>query len=299
MAPGATDGAVGGRMDASPFPASSTPSSSPSSSSPPPITWANILCLTRHPVAAFFHVAFKAAALVLYLFQGLLGLEYVTVFISLTLLLAADFWVVKNVTGRLLVGLRWWARVKDDGSSEWVFESSPAHASKPALDRRLFWWALYTAPILFALFFVAAFLSLSFDHALVASVAGALTGANLAGYVKCSSDAQKRLEAAMQQGGGGAWGGAFGGALPALGAAMGSSVLSSLFAAGGGGAAAAAAAAAVVASAGGLGGGAGAAPGGGAVAPSLGGRSYAARSGPGISDADAVSDPFGSRQQQI
>jgi hypothetical protein len=29
-----------------------------------------------------------------------------------TLLLAFDFWTVKNVTGRLLVGLRWWNEVR-------------------------------------------------------------------------------------------------------------------------------------------------------------------------------------------
>ena len=43
--------------------------------------------------------------------------------ISVVLLLAADFWTVKNVTGRLLVGLRWWNKVNEDGSTEWVFES--------------------------------------------------------------------------------------------------------------------------------------------------------------------------------
>lgn len=42
---------------------------------------------------------------------------------SVVLLLAADFWTVKNITGRLLVGLRWWNKVNEDGSSEWVFES--------------------------------------------------------------------------------------------------------------------------------------------------------------------------------
>jgi hypothetical protein len=36
---------------------------------------------------------------------------------------SADFWVIKNVTGRLLVGLRWWNEVKEDGSEEWKFES--------------------------------------------------------------------------------------------------------------------------------------------------------------------------------
>lgn len=39
------------------------------------------------------------------------------------LLLSADFWTVKNITGRLLVGLRWWNYVDDDGKSHWVFEA--------------------------------------------------------------------------------------------------------------------------------------------------------------------------------
>ena len=34
-----------------------------------------------------------------------------------------DFWTVKNVTGRLLVGLRWWNHVDEDGKSHWVFEN--------------------------------------------------------------------------------------------------------------------------------------------------------------------------------
>lgn len=34
-----------------------------------------------------------------------------------------DFWTVKNITGRLMVGLRWWNYVDDDGKSHWVFES--------------------------------------------------------------------------------------------------------------------------------------------------------------------------------
>lgn len=29
----------------------------------------------------------------------------------------------QNVTGRLMVGLRWWNQVDDDGRSHWVFEA--------------------------------------------------------------------------------------------------------------------------------------------------------------------------------
>jgi hypothetical protein len=48
----------------------------------------------------------------------------VLVFIIVALLLAADFWNVKNISGRLLVGLRWWNETTQDGQSVWVFESA-------------------------------------------------------------------------------------------------------------------------------------------------------------------------------
>jgi len=36
---------------------------------------------------------------------------------------AMDFWVTKNVTGRLLVGLKWWEEIDEvSGDQLWVFE---------------------------------------------------------------------------------------------------------------------------------------------------------------------------------
>ena len=40
------------------------------------------------------------------------------------LILAADFYYLKNIAGRRLVGLRWWNEVDTaSGDSHWVFES--------------------------------------------------------------------------------------------------------------------------------------------------------------------------------
>ncbi|RLN52206.1 hypothetical protein BBJ29_000776 [Phytophthora kernoviae] len=72
----------------------------------------------KHPVAAFFHLLFKGLALALYLFGSIFIDNFVFIFVVCILLLAFDFWTVKNVTGRLLVGLRWWNRINDDGTSE-------------------------------------------------------------------------------------------------------------------------------------------------------------------------------------
>lgn len=64
--------------------------------------------MAGHPVACVATFAFKVMAIVTYLFSGLVFSD-VFVFIIVTVLSGMDFWVVKNVTGRLLVGLRWWS----------------------------------------------------------------------------------------------------------------------------------------------------------------------------------------------
>ena len=181
---------------------SSSSSSSSTSSSNQQVTWLNFLCRSRHPSAAIAHVAFKAAAILLYIFSGwsIFGLSYSTVFISVTLLLAADFWTVKNVTGRLLVGLRWWNRIREDGTSEWVFESAPEGSPQSDLDKRIFWSSLYAAPAAFALMLFLHVFSLSLEWAIVDVVSLGLLGPNLIGYYRCSSDAQKRLRATLTAG---------------------------------------------------------------------------------------------------
>lgn len=80
--------------------------------------------LCRHPIAAFFHVFFRASALIVYLIlSNFVSDHFVELFLTVILLLALDFWTVKNVSGRLMVGLRWWNKVEEDGTSTWMFES--------------------------------------------------------------------------------------------------------------------------------------------------------------------------------
>lgn len=84
----------------------------------------------------------------------------VLIFIITILLLAADFYYLKNIAGRRLVGLRWWNEVDpSSGDSHWVFESSDPNTKviNPT-DNRFFWIALYSQPLLWVgLAFVAIF----------------------------------------------------------------------------------------------------------------------------------------------
>ena len=57
--------------------------------------------------------------------------SYVLTFVMVTILSAMDFWTVKNVSGRLLVGLRWWNDVDEAGQNHWRFESFEARGRPP------------------------------------------------------------------------------------------------------------------------------------------------------------------------
>ena len=88
----------------------------------------------------------------------------VLIFIITILLLATDFYYLKNIAGRRLVGLRWWNEVDPQtGDSHWVFESSdPSVKVINATDSRFFWMALYSQPLLWIALAVVAILRFEF-----------------------------------------------------------------------------------------------------------------------------------------
>lgn len=166
-----------------------------------------------HPYVAFFHLFFRSAAILTYMFCTWFSANFVLIFIICVLLLAFDFWTVKNVSGRLLVGLRWWNEILEDGSSEWRFESADvrwsarpvmatrltrararltaqlSHRRGNSLDSGVFWGGLLVAPAIWALFAFGALLRLNFEWLLIVIVALGLNGANVVGYLRCKKGA--------------------------------------------------------------------------------------------------------------
>lgn len=63
------------------------------------------------------------SALVFYILCSWFLESFVIQFVVTVFLVALDFWTVKNVSGRILVGLRWWNEVDEQGKSVWHFES--------------------------------------------------------------------------------------------------------------------------------------------------------------------------------
>lgn len=154
---------------------------------------------SQHPVALFFHVIFKGLSIFFFLFGTLFTNSFIITFITCVLLCAFDFWTVKNVTGRLLVGLRWWNEILEDGSTKWIFESKPQHRLVSTADSRFFWTALSVTPAIWLVLGIV-FTGLQIKWLLIVIVALVLSTANLIGYWKCQGDASEKLRSAIAGG---------------------------------------------------------------------------------------------------
>lgn len=132
-----------------------------------------------------FHCLFKGLALFMYLFNGLFGVNFVISFVLIVLFNAFDFWTVKNVSGRLIVGLRWWNEVDEDGENQWYFEKAPEGKTVNAYEARIFWLTLILTPVLWVMLCISVLLTGKFQWVVLCCVAIALSGTNLWGYYRC------------------------------------------------------------------------------------------------------------------
>lgn len=81
-----------------------------------------------------------------------MALDDVGIFLSVVICAACDFWTVKNVSGRLLVGLRWWTTIDETGQEKWFFESHDTKLANSAFDSTVFWYTQIAATGLWGFF---------------------------------------------------------------------------------------------------------------------------------------------------
>lgn len=154
----------------------------------------NILRQSSHKTTATVHVLFKLAAIASYLLLGFLTSSFVIQFVVTVTLLAIDFWTVKNVSGRLLVGLRWWNEVGEDGTTQvWRFESLADRENLNVVDGRIFWWTMYANPIAWVILGIVGILKFNVSYLVIVITALILSSANLVGYYRCNKDATEQM----------------------------------------------------------------------------------------------------------
>lgn len=151
-----------------------------------------------HSKTVMFHCLFRFTALAFYIFgQAFFSASFVTIFIFVLLLLSADFWTVKNISGRLLVGLRWWNQVDEDGQSKWIFESrsqkSLARNPINGKESTIFWATLFISPVMWILLLFSSFVGLNWKWLPLIIIAITLNGANLLGYLRCKFSGTQQI----------------------------------------------------------------------------------------------------------
>lgn len=141
---------------------------------------------SNNPGTCMAHLLFKSVAIGMYVFCALFFPTNSHVNMIILFLAVVDFWVVKNVTGRRLVGLRWWSEVNDKLEDDWYFECHLDPESINQFNSKCFWrgqilYSLITAVLIGLLF-------LSFDQTALVRLSFMQIGGsiNLYAFYKCS-----------------------------------------------------------------------------------------------------------------
>ena len=147
---------------------------------------------SSHPFVCLFTFIFKIAAFIIYIIISFFSNQKGLIYLSVILLGSVDFWITKNISGRLLVGLRWWNEVKKDGKEVWIFESKNEKIDATA-DKSVFWTSLYINGGGWAILFLFKLITLSVTNAIIAFTMLVFAGVNLYGFFKCSKEQQNKL----------------------------------------------------------------------------------------------------------
>ncbi|KAH7328942.1 hypothetical protein B0I35DRAFT_418823 [Stachybotrys elegans] len=148
--------------------------------------------LSSHPITLLTFLGFRISSVLVY-FLGLWIIKsMIMIFIITILLLAADFYYLKNIAGRRLVGLRWWNEVDpSSGDSKWVFESSePGTKVINPTDSRFFWLALYVQPVLWLVMAILALVRVQLLWLPLVIIALVLTIMNTLAFSRCDKFSQ-------------------------------------------------------------------------------------------------------------
>ena len=144
------------------------------------------------PQVALMTVSLKLLSIIFFLFFNIFTSNEALVMITVILLIAADFWYTKNISGRILVGLRWWNNYDvDTQEDKWIFESKN-EIKEPNIDRKTFWFSLYGFEAIWLILFIWECIMFNFTWAFLCLIALVIIGTNVYGFFRCSKIQQKK-----------------------------------------------------------------------------------------------------------
>ena len=151
----------------------------------------------RHPIVGTLHILLKVIPFLCYIFMYLFLDGYFIISFSICLLITAvDFWITKNINGRLLVGLRYWNKIGEDGKSQWIFEALEEHQKVriSTTEMWIFWITLIITPVVWALSLFICFVTIKLNYLCLCVVCFVMEGSNLIGFIMCAKGSRAKLK---------------------------------------------------------------------------------------------------------
>ena len=147
---------------------------------------------SRNPLVALVTVTLKLLSILSFLFTSIFTSNEALVMTTVILFIAADFWYTKNISGRILVGLRWWNNYdKETQGNIWKFESKN-EIKESNIDRKTFWISLYGFAACWLFLFIWECIMFNFTWAFLCLISLVISGINVVGFFKCSKIQQKK-----------------------------------------------------------------------------------------------------------
>lgn len=146
----------------------------------------------NHPLVCLVTIGFKVSSILCFILLSIFVDTTAIVYLAVILLASCDFWMTKNVSGRLLVGLRWWNEVREDGNEVWIFESKN-EVTESTADSRVFWTSVYASTGAWLAIVIWDIITIKWIWGMIALVCFTFSAVNLYGYFKCSKTQQSNL----------------------------------------------------------------------------------------------------------
>ena len=158
----------------------------------------HVISDASHPGVAGLHIILKIAIVFLYLVLPLITSGF-SQMVFIVILSAADFWIVKNISGRLLVGLRWWIDFNEDGEEQWKFECKVDEKENSGASDKAFWWTLILFSLIWIALLVINILKFALTQVTICAFAAALLCFNVYSYYKCSKVQKENVTRLLSQ----------------------------------------------------------------------------------------------------
>ena len=157
-----------------------------------------VIAQSSSPMTAAIHIILKIAIVAAYLILPFITTPF-NVLMIVVIAAAVDFWIVKNLSGRLLVGLRWWIDFNESGEETWKSECKVDERSNSAASDKAFWWTMVLFTLIWVLLSVINVLKIDLTQITICLFCLSLLAFNLYSYYRCSKVQSENVQKLMTQ----------------------------------------------------------------------------------------------------